>query len=118
MNEFIENFKNIVTNKYADFYGKADRKEFWYFVAVMFAINIVFALLSKLVGGVSFLYWTVMIIQGLVSLTLLVPAIAVGVRRMHDIGRSGAWVLINFVPFIGTIWFIILAIKESQPNIA
>lgn len=116
MNEFIDNFKNILTNKYAEFKGRANRKEFWYFVAVMLAINIVFSILTKLFGGVAFLRWTILIIQGLVSLALLVPSIAVGVRRMHDIGKGGGWVFINMVPIIGSLWFLILSIKESEPG--
>ncbi|HHT28980.1 DUF805 domain-containing protein [Petrimonas mucosa] len=116
MNEFIDNFKDIVTNKYAQFTGRADRKEFWYFVAVMVAINIVFSILASIVGGVSFLRWTFLILQGLVSLALLVPSIAVGVRRLHDIGKGGEWILINLVPIIGSLWFLILTIKESEPK--
>ena len=51
-------------------------------------------------------------------LAILVPSIAVSIRRMHDIGRSGWWVLISLVPFIGSIWYIVLAALPSQlgPN--
>ena len=59
-----------------------------------------------------------MIIQGLFALALLIPSIAVGVRRMHDIGKGGGWILVNMIPLIGSIWFILLAIKDSEqgPN--
>lgn len=57
-----------------------------------------------------------MILSYIYSLAMLIPGIAVGFRRMHDIGKSGLWLLINFVPLIGSIWFIILAIKPSQPG--
>lgn len=116
MNEFIENFKNILTNKYAEFKGRANRKEFWYFMAIMIAINIAFSILTSALGGVAFLKWTILVIQALITLALLVPSIAVGVRRMHDIGKGGGWVLINMVPIIGSIWFLILTIKESEPG--
>ena len=53
MNEFIENFKNILTNKYAEFKGRANRKEFWYFMAIMIAINIAFSILTSALGGVA-----------------------------------------------------------------
>lgn len=46
----------------------------------------------------------------------LIPTIAVSVRRMHDIGKSGWWVLIAFVPLIGWIWYLILCCTDSQPG--
>ena len=48
------------------------------------------------------------------SVALLVPGIAVGVRRLHDIGKSGWWLLISFIPLIGGIWLIILMAKEGD----
>ncbi len=115
MNEFIENFKNVLTNKYAEFKGRADRKEFWYFAAALIAINVIFSILISVLGGITFLKWTILIIQALISLALLVPSLAVSVRRMHDIGKGGGWIFINLVPFIGSIWYLILCIKESEP---
>lgn len=114
MNELIENFKSIIINKYALFKGRADRKEFWLFMAVVFAINIAFSILISLVGGVSILRWTILIIQALVVIALFIPSIGVGVRRMHDIGKGGGWLLVNLIPIIGSIWFLILAIKEGE----
>jgi uncharacterized membrane protein YhaH (DUF805 family) len=48
----------------------------------------------------------------------IIPSIAVSVRRLHDLGKSGVWFLINFIPFIGAIWFLILTCMEGQskPN--
>ena len=54
------------------------------------------------------------ILQGLFALANIIPGIAVGIRRMHDIGKSGWWILINLVPIIGGIWFIILAATPSK----
>ncbi|NLX67353.1 MAG: DUF805 domain-containing protein [Bacteroidales bacterium] len=117
MNEYIENFKEIVTNKYAQFSGRAGKAEFWQYILVFVLINVAFSLLSSIFSGVNFLRMLFMIISAIVSLALLIPTISVGVRRMHDIGKGGGWVLVNLIPFIGTIWFIILAIKESDgPN--
>ena len=116
MNAIIENFKDIITNKYAQFEGRANRAEFWYYVLVYIVIAVVFSTLISLFANVSMLRMIFMIIYVIIMLALLVPTIAVSVRRMHDIGKEGAWVLINLIPFIGGIWFLILAIKESEPG--
>ena len=116
MNAIIENFKDIITNKYAQFEGRANRAEFWYYVLVYIVIGVVFSTLISLFANVSMLRMIFMIIYVIIMLALLVPTIAVSVRRMHDIGKEGAWVLINLIPFIGGIWFLILAIKESEPG--
>lgn len=70
----------------------------------------------NILGGVKLLKMLFMIIQGLFALALLIPSIAVGVRRMHDIGKGGGWILVNMIPLIGSIWFILLAIKDSEPD--
>ena len=114
MNAIIENFKDIITNKYAQFTGRANKAEFWQYVLVFIVISASFSLLMSLFGGVKILRMIFMLLNGIVSLALLVPSIAVSVRRMHDIGKSGKWVLINLIPILGSIWFIVLAIKESE----
>lgn len=114
MNAIIENFKNIITNKYAQFTGRANKAEFWQYVLVFIVISASFSVLMSLFGGVKILRMIVMLLNVIVSLALLVPSIAVSVRRMHDIGKSGKWVLINLIPIIGSIWFLVLAIKESE----
>lgn len=114
MNAIIENFKDIITNKYAQFTGRANKAEFWQYVLVFIVISASFSLLMSLFGGVKILRMIFMLLNMIVSLALLVPSIAVSVRRMHDIGKSGKWVLINLIPILGSIWFIVLAIKESE----
>jgi len=52
----------------------------------------------------------------IVSLGLLLPGLAVCVRRMHDLGKKWTWILISLIPIIGSIWFIILTCKDSQPG--
>lgn len=114
MDAIIKNFKDIITNKYAQFTGRANKAEFWQYVLVFIVISASFSLLMSLFGGVKILRMIVMLLNVIVSLALLVPSIAVSVRRMHDIGKSGKWVLINLIPILGSIWFIVLAIKESE----
>ena len=116
MNAIIENFKDIITNKYAQFKGRADKAEFWQYVLVYFLIGIAFTLLMNIFGGIKILRGLFMILNIVVMLALLIPSLAVSVRRMHDIGKAGGWVLINLIPLIGFIWFIVLAIKDSEPD--
>ena len=116
INLIIQNFKEIVTNKYAQFAGRANKTEFWQYVLVYVVISVVLSLFINIMGGVKLLSMLFMIIQGLFSLALLVPSIAIGVRRMHDIGKGGGWILVNMIPLSGSIWFILLAIKDSEPG--
>lgn len=116
MNEFIENFKNVITNKYAQFNGRADKTEFWQYVLVYFLISIALSLLVSVFGGVKILRMLFMAFNTIVMLALLIPSLAISVRRMHDIGKGGGWIFINLIPLIGLIWFIVLAIKDSEPG--
>lgn len=88
--------------KYAVFSGRSHRKEFWMFVLISFIINFVLNLLN------------LDIIAMLCSLAILVPSWAVSVRRMHDINKSGWWVLIGLIPIIGWIIFIVLASMKGD----
>jgi uncharacterized membrane protein YhaH (DUF805 family) len=115
-NSIIQNFKEIVTNKYAQFTGRANKTEFWKYILVYIIVSVVLSMFINILGGVKLLRMLFMIIQGLFALALLIPSIAVGVRRMHDIGKGGGWILVNMIPLIGSIWFILLAIKDSEPG--
>lgn len=94
----------VCLNKYADFSGRASRAEFWWFVLLNFIIGVL--------ANVPYVGYLAMI----AGLALLVPYFAVCWRRMHDIGKGGGWWFINFVPIIGFIWFIILAVKPGEPG--
>jgi len=96
--------------KFANFGDRSRRKEFWLFWLINCAISYVLQLLTGSLGIVG------IIIPALFGLIIIVPAFAVAIRRMHDIGKSGWWVLINCIPLIGTIWFIVLAAKDSEPG--
>ncbi|QGF23214.1 DUF805 domain-containing protein [Raineyella fluvialis] len=96
--------------KYVDFSGRATRAEFWYWVLFAFVVDVVASILDNVLG-----LGQMPVISGLVSLALLLPGIAVAVRRLHDLGRSGWVVLLNLVPVLGGL-FLIFAfyIKDSQ----
>src|SRR5690606_11242221 len=103
-----------VLKKYAEFGGRARRKEYWMFVLFNIIIAFVLGLIDGMLGlttdgGMG-------ILGGLYTLAVLLPAIAVGVRRLHDTGRSGWWLLIGFVPVIGFIVLIVFFVLASQPG--
>lgn len=114
MGAIISNFMEIILGKYAQFKGRAGRSEFWMFYLVYFIIGAVFSILMNLVASISFLYYIILVLQVIIILGLLVPALAVSVRRLHDIGKGGGWIFINLIPLIGSIWFLILLIKEGE----
>lgn len=114
MGAIISNFMEIILGKYAQFKGRAGRSEFWMFYLVYFIIGAIFSILMNLVASISFLYYIILVLQVIVILGLLVPTLAVSVRRLHDIGKGGGWIFINLIPLIGSIWFLILLIKEGE----
>ena len=115
MGTILSNFREVVSGKYAQFTGRASRGEFWKYVLVVFIINLIFTLLQNLLGTLSIAYYIVMGLNAIIMLGLLLPSLAVSVRRMHDIGKGGGWIFINLVPLIGSIWFLILT-EVSQVN--
>ena len=114
MGAIISNFMEIILGKYAQFKARAGRSEFWMFYLVYFIIGAVFSILMNLVASISFLYYIILVLQVIIILGLLVPTLAVSVRRLHDIGKGGEWIFINLIPLIGSIWFLILLIKEGE----
>ncbi|WP_460350188.1 DUF805 domain-containing protein [Actinoallomurus acanthiterrae] len=89
-----------VLRNYAGFDGRARRTEYWMFVLFNVIITVVLDLIGmavRLVGILGFVY----------GLAVLIPSLAVGVRRLHDTGRSGWWLLIGLIPIIGTIILIV-----------
>jgi uncharacterized membrane protein YhaH (DUF805 family) len=106
-----------VLKKYAVFSGRARRKEFWMFVLFNFVAGVVLSILDRTLGS-TYGQQQTGILSSIYSLAIFIPSLAVGIRRMHDIGKNGTWILINLIPFVGWIWYIVLAAKEGQagPN--
>ena len=99
--------------KYAVFSGRARRKEYWFFILFNILIAAGLTLIDTFVGTYDTLRG-VGLLSGLYSLGMLLPSLAVGVRRLHDIGRTGWWLLIGIVPLIGPIVLLVFAVLESQ----
>lgn len=111
----IGNFKEILTTKYAKFNGRADREEFWGYILVYVIIVGAIYLLSAIFNSIDVLRYIFVGINSLIGLALLVPTLAVSVRRLHDIGKGGGWIFISLVPIVGSIWYIILLAQPSEP---
>lgn len=90
-----------VLKQYAVFTGRARRKEFWMFVLINLIIAIVLGWISEVVSSVY-------------GLAVLLPAIGVAIRRLHDTGRTAWWLLLNFIPVIGTIILIVFYAQDSE----
>ena len=111
-------------SKYAEFQGRARRKEYWYFALFTCIIGVALLLagvaLASLMGrgrsGDEILAGPVSIPFFLFCLAILIPALAVTVRRLHDTGRSGGWYFIGFVPFVGHILLFIFTLLDSTPG--
>ena len=101
----FEYYVSVLKN-YANFKGRARRKEYWMFVLCNFIIGIVFGLLTTVVP----VLWVLSLIY---SLAILIPGLAVAVRRLHDTSRSGLWILISLVPLIGGIWLLVLMFLDG-----
>lgn len=104
-----------VLKQYADFDGRARRKEFWMFYLFYIIFAIVAAYLDNLLGltPTGYPYGALYLLYGL---AVFLPGLGVSVRRMHDIGKSGWMVFIGFIPLIGVIWLLILFAKDSSPG--
>lgn len=102
-----------VLKQYADFSGRARRKEYWMFVLFNMIFAIVAMILDNVLGiameGIGYgpLY-------GLYALAMLIPGLAVAVRRLHDVGKSGWMILIALIPLIGSIWLLVLMVTDSN----
>ena len=103
-----------VIKNYVKFDGRARRKEYWMFVLFNVIFSFVASIINSVAGlnytssGNSYGYASVGIISSLYSLAVLLPSIGVGIRRLHDIGKSGWWLLICLVPLAGPIWLLVL----------
>lgn len=95
-------------NKYATFSGRATRAEFWWWQ--LFGL-----IVSAVTGWWGFLGDFGEWMSYIISLAMLLPSLAVSVRRLHDIGKGGGWIFINLIPLVGWIIFIVWCVKPSEP---
>lgn len=128
MNEYLK----VIRTHYADFRGRARRREYWMFTLVNAVIGLILtlpllpALVQALVaaaneepftpsGGTSSLLILGLVLTAVYSLAVLVPSLAVAVRRLHDTGKSGWWYLLSLIPF-GNLVLLIFFMLDSEPG--
>ena len=107
----VENYFSVL-KQYADFKGRASRKEFWMFVFLNLIINIIFFILTR-IPILRVIFWIVLI---LFSLAIFIPSIALLIRRLHDINLIGWFVLLCLIPIVNVIVVFILCVIEGSPN--
>ena len=99
------NFQEAVKtcfSKYVDFSGRASRSEYWWFVLAYVIVAIVAGFIHE-------------VVYGLVILAFLLPLLAVGARRLHDIGKSGWWLLLGLIPLVGLV-LLYFMVQPTQPE--
>ena len=110
---FQDAVRTCLQQKYAAFSGRARRSEYWFFVLFTFIVQVIASILDALF---HLRYGNSGLIENLASLALLLPGLGVAVRRLHDTGRSGWWVLLGLIPIIGWIVLIVFFVQDSQAD--
>jgi uncharacterized membrane protein YhaH (DUF805 family) len=104
------NYYLSVLKKYAVFSGRAQRAEYWYF----FLFNTIISFILTIISPVDVV--NDLGIHVVFALAIFLPGLGVSVRRLHDVGKSGWMLLIALIPFIGTIWYIVLMVRDGNPG--
>jgi len=108
-------FFDVLKNKYATFEGRARRKELWYFQLMAYVIATGLLFIDVLTGtfnsdvGMGLL-------SGIYGVAIIIPHIAISIRRLHDTNHSGWWLLLVVIPIVGWIILIIICTRDSTPE--
>ncbi|WP_025273439.1 DUF805 domain-containing protein [Haloglycomyces albus] len=95
--------------KYAVFSGRSRRRELWWFILINAIIGLILSTLAQQTDG-----WFWSVITWIYGVLIIIPSIAVQVRRLHDTGRTGWWWFIGFIPIVGTIILIVFWLFDSE----
>lgn len=101
--------------KYAVFGGRSRRKEYWYFVLFSSIVTLTLVMIDTITGTFDSAVG-LGLLSGIFSLAILISSIAVSIRRLHDIDRTGWWILLSFIPFFGTIVLLVFAALDGTPG--
>ncbi len=95
-------------SNYIKFEGRSNRGEYWWAFLAIIIISFVLGLIDGMLG--------IMVLGTIFSLATLIPGIAIGVRRLHDIDKSGWWLLIGLIPVVGFLVLIYFFIQKPTPG--
>jgi uncharacterized membrane protein YhaH (DUF805 family) len=98
-----------VLKNYVGFQGRAQRKEYWMFFLFNAIVSIILITIDKILHVYPLL-------STIYDLAVLLPNLAVSIRRLHDTGKSGWWILLGLIPFVGTIILLVFMCQDSQPD--
>ena len=110
---FTESIKKVLIENYCNFNGRARRSEFWYWYLLTLIIDIICTILIQALPKLNTVF---SIIFAVINLAILLPTIGVQVRRLHDTGRSGWFLLLILLPIIGLIILIIWFCQDSDAS--
>lgn len=103
---FVDAVRSVLT-QYAVFSGRSRRSEYWWYTLFAVVVSLVASQIDAAMGT--------QLISIVLALALLLPGLGVSIRRLHDTGRSGWWLLIGLVPIVGLIVLIVFYVQDSQP---
>lgn len=106
---FGEAVRSALVENYCNFRGRSSRSQYWWYILFVSILNNVVSFSDRLVGTDI-----AVVIMAVVSLALFLPGLGVAVRRLHDIGKSGWWVLLGIIPIIGWIILLVWYCRESE----
>ena len=121
MMSFVDSMKTVLSLKFTEFDGRASRSEYWWFFLFTFTCGFLFSIVDiafLIIADISFdsVLWSFSPLTTLFQLIILIPSLAVTVRRFHDIGRSGWWVFIVLVPCVGLVLYLVWLIQDGEPH--
>ena len=119
MEQFNKYFVDTIKKRYAKFDGRASRSEYWYFMLFYLILSFILGsidayVINPMLGETPVESVQGGILQFVAALALLVPSIALAIRRLHDIGKSGWWLLIVLIPIIGALVLLYFYVVDSE----
>ncbi len=108
---FTEAIKMALQQNYCNFSGRSSRSEYWWFTLFNLIIGFILGFIGSMISQQAYY-----VLSAIVNLGLLLPGLGLVVRRLHDINKSGWWILINLIPVVGWIIMLVWLCKDSDPT--
>jgi len=105
----------LALRNYSKFSGRSQRSEYWFFFLFYLLIGFGLAIVDGMLGFFD-QDEDYGLLSGIFAIAMLIPSLAVNVRRLHDIGRSGWWLLIALIPIVGSLVLFWFAVQDSEPG--